>query len=249
MILLINTMDILYNVVITGESGIMMHYKTYLFDFDYTLADATNGIVESANHALSGMNFPLPPRDEIRRTVGMSLSESFTYLTNNEEPGLKSMYTKLFKEKADEVMTQNTQLFQETNLVLSYLKSRGNQTGIVTTKYRYRIVEVLEKYRMAHLIDVIVGGDDVKNPKPDPEALNRAIRLLDTAKDNVVYIGDSIIDAKTANSANVDFIAVTTGTTTKDEFMQLPHVSIISSLTGLVSDETMSGGCHGKSII
>ena len=50
----------------------MMHYKIYLFDFDYTLADATNGIVESVKHALSKMDFPRPTRDEVRHTVGMS---------------------------------------------------------------------------------------------------------------------------------------------------------------------------------
>ena len=55
-----------------------MRYKNYLFDFDYTLADATNGIVESVNHDLSKMNFSLPSREEIRRTIGMSLIESFT---------------------------------------------------------------------------------------------------------------------------------------------------------------------------
>ncbi|NLO40016.1 MAG: HAD family hydrolase [Ruminiclostridium sp.] len=144
------------------------------------------------------------------------------------------MYIKLFKEKADEVMTQNTQLYQNTIQVLSYLKSRGIRVGIVTTKYRYRIVEVLKRFQITHLIDVIVGGDDVKNTKPDPEALIRAMELLGATKDNVVYIGDSIIDAKTANSANVDFIVVTTGTTEKDELFQFPHITIINSLTGLI---------------
>jgi phosphoglycolate phosphatase len=181
------------------------------------------------------MNFSLPSRDDIRRTVGMSLSESFTYLTKNNEPELQAMYVRLFKEKADEVMTQNTHLFQDTVHVLSYLKSKGIKTGIVTTKYRYRIDEVLHKNQITHLLDVIVGGDDVKNAKPDPEALLKAIGLLGASKDDVLYIGDSIIDARTANNANVDFIAVTTGTTAKDDFMQLPHIAVIDSLGALLS--------------
>jgi len=228
-------MDILYDIVTTVEGGVVMRYKNYLFDFDYTLADATNGIVESVNHALSKMNFSLPSREEIRRTIGMSLSESFTYLTKNKEPELQAMYIRLFKEKADEVMTQNTQLFQDTVHVLSCLKSKDINTGIVTTKYRYRIVDVLQKHQITHLIDIIVGGDDVKNAKPDPEALLKAIELLGASKDDVLYIGDSMIDARTANNANVDFIAVTTGTTAKDDFMQLPHIAVIDSLGALLS--------------
>lgn len=212
-----------------------MRYKIYIFDFDYTLGDATNGIVESVNYALFGMNLPIASRDEIRRTVGMSLHETFTFLTKKEEPELKTVFVKLFKEKADKVMTQNTELYKETINVLSYLKSKGVRIGIVTTKYRYRIVEIFKKYQISHLIDVIVGGEDVKNAKPDPEALIRAMELFGSTKENVVYIGDSIIDVKTAKSANVDFIAVTTGTTKRNEFVQLPYIAIIDSLTSLIS--------------
>lgn len=212
----------------------MMRYKCCLFDFDYTLADATDGIVASMNHAFMTMNFPLPSREAIRHTVGLSLSESFTILTKNDEPELKALFLRLFKEKADEVMTQNTRLFQDTIPVLSFLKSNGIKTGIATTKYRFRIVEILQKYQIDHLIDVIIGGDDVKNTKPDPEALFKAIEQLAVTKDSVLYIGDSIVDAKAANSANVDFVAVTTGTTVKDHFLEFPHIAIVNSLNDIL---------------
>lgn len=212
----------------------MMRYKCCLFDFDYTLADATDGIVASMNHAFMTMNFPLPSREAIRHTVGLSLSESFTILTKNDEPELKALFLRLFKEKADEVMTQNTRLFQDTIPVLSFLKSNGIKTGIATTKYRFRIVEILQKYQIDHLIDVIIGGDDVKNTKPDPEALFKAIEQLAVTKDSVLYIGDSIVDVKAANSANVDFVAVTTGTTVKDHFLELPHIAIVNSLNDIL---------------
>ena len=212
----------------------MMRYKCCLFDFDYTLADATDGIVASMNHALLTMNFPLPSREAIRHTVGLPLSEAFTVLTKNEDPELKASFIRLFKEKADEVMTQNTRLFQDTVPVLNVLKSKGMKTGIVTTKYRYRIVDILQEYQVSHLLDIIVGGDDVKNAKPDPEALLKALDQLAVAKDSVIYIGDNIVDAKAANSANVDFIAVTTGTTAKDDFMQIPHIAIVSTLADIL---------------
>ncbi|WP_416182802.1 HAD hydrolase-like protein, partial [Methanosarcina sp.] len=35
-----------------------MIYSTIIFDFDYTLADATDGIVSSFNHAFSGLEIP-----------------------------------------------------------------------------------------------------------------------------------------------------------------------------------------------
>lgn len=216
----------------------MMDYSIYIFDFDYTLGDSTNGIVASVNFALTQMNFLTFAKEDIRRTVGMSLPQTFTHLTKIYDIEQQKQFVKLFKEKADEVMTENTELFSDTIKILSHLKSKGMKTGIVTTKYHYRINEILNKFDINNLIDIIVGGEDVKNAKPHPEALLTAIEKLNAHNDNILYIGDSIIDAKTAHSANVDFIAVTTGATEKDEFMQFPCIAVVSTLSELLDNAT-----------
>jgi phosphoglycolate phosphatase len=213
-----------------------MNYSTCIFDFDYTLGDATNGIVASVNFALGQMNFPLMGKDNIRKTVGMTLPDTFTHLTGVHDTGQRNQFVKLFKKKADEVMTDCTELFPDTIKVLSYLKSKGIKTGIVTTKYHYRIDEILSKFDIHYLIDIVVGGDDVKNAKPHPEALLTAIKKLSVGNDNVLYVGDSIIDAKTAHGANVDFIAVTTGTTGEDEFMQYHCIAVVNRLSQLLDN-------------
>lgn len=86
------------------------------------------------------------------------------------------------------------------------------------------------------LIDVIVGGEDVKVPKPSPEGLLLAIDSLNEKLSNVLYIGASLIDSKTALAANVDFAAVTTGTTKGTEFSQCPYVKIVNSLSELFNE-------------
>lgn len=209
---------------------------TCIFDFDYTLGDATNGIVASVNFAITQMNLQALAKDDIRKTIGMSLPDTFTYLTKISGQQQIARFVQMFKEKADEIMTENTELFPDTINVLSYLKSNGMKTGIVTTKYHYRIVEILNKFHISHLIDIIVGGDDVKNAKPNPEALLTAIKKLNAQKNSVLYVGDSIIDAKTAQSANVDFIAVTTGTTIEDEFLQYPCFSVVHTLSQVLDN-------------
>lgn len=209
-------------------------YLIYLFDFDYTLGDATEAIVDSVNHALSHMGFPAHTRDEIRRTVGMSLPETFTHLTQSIDPSLRTAFHRLFMQKADEVMTAKTELYPDTVGVLTQLKNSGVKIGIVTTKYHYRIDAILDKFGIAHLIDVIVGADDVQNPKPHPEAVLTALGRLNAEPGDAVLVGDSVIDAKTAQSAGVDFIAVTTGTTKPEEFLPFPHLRILKDLSELL---------------
>lgn len=212
-----------------------MRYNTFIFDFDYTLGDATTGVVESANFALGKMGFPAAPRDEIRRTVGMSLPDTFTFLTGNGNPGPKAQFAEFFLEKAEEVMTRSTELFADSVAVLSRLKAGGAALGMASTKQRRRLLQIIDKFDMGHFFDVIVGGDDVKNPKPHPEALIKAVSSLGAAKKDVLYIGDSIIDARTAERAGIDFFAVTTGTTTREDFYLFPCIAIVDSLSSLVS--------------
>jgi phosphoglycolate phosphatase len=58
-----------------------------------------------------------------------------------------------------------------------------------------------------------------------------AIDSLNSQPDDVLYIGDSLVDAKTALAANVDFAAVTTGTTNEKEFLQFPCVKVLKNLS------------------
>lgn len=66
--------------------------------------------------------------------------------------------------------------------------------------------------------ELYAGGDDVKTEKPDPEGLLSVIEDLGAMNEEVLYVGDSLVDARTAENAKVKFAAVLTGTTTKDDF-------------------------------
>lgn len=214
----------------------VLKYNTIIFDFDYTLADATIGIVSSFNHAFSKLDIPACDTESIKKTVGLPIDVAFIQLTSTKNELLIDRFRNLFREKADEVMAKNTVLYDDTVDILQTLKKNGFNTGIVTTKYRFRIVETLNKHGISDLVDIIVGGEDVKVPKPSPEGLLLAIDCLKAQRNKVLYVGDSLIDAKTAKAANVDFAAVTTGTTKESDFLQYPRIKISKSLSELFKE-------------
>lgn len=49
-----------------------------------------------------------------------------------------------------------------------------------------------------------------------------------------IYIGDSYIDAKAAQNANIDFVGVTTGTTSRKNLESYPHVAVLDNLEELL---------------
>ena len=101
----------------------------------------------------------------------------------------------------------------------------------MTTKFHYRIEQILAKFDAHDLIDLIVGAEDVKIEKPNPEGLLWAVEHLGAEKSNVLYVGDSVVDARTAQNAKVDFAGVLTGTTTREEFEEYPNLCIVDNIS------------------
>lgn len=212
-----------------------MSYQVYLFDFDYTLADSSRGITLCFRHVLERNGYADVTDEAIRRTIGKTLEESFSILTGVTDPERLAAFKAEYRREADVYMTPNTRLFPETLRVLRTLKERGAKIGIISTKYRFRIHDTLDQHLPADFLDIVVGGEDVSRAKPDPEGLLCAIGQLGVKKKRVLYIGDSTVDAETAQAAGVDFAGVTHGVTTADELAAYPHRHIMNSLTELLA--------------
>lgn len=210
--------------------SVQIVYQAYIFDFDYTLGDSTDGIVQSALCALSKLGEQPKSTEAIRKTIGLSLKETYFTLAESKDETKAELFAKYFKEKADVVMVDSTQVYEPVKQVLTTLREKGCKIGIVTTKYHYRIDAILAKFDMTQMVDIIVGGDDVKTPKPDPEGLLYAINQLELDKKDVLYVGDSVVDAKTAQAAEVDFAGVLTGTTSAKDFASYKNVCIVEDL-------------------
>jgi len=122
------------------------------------------------------------------------------------------------------------------SLVQSFraLRDRGLRTAIVSTKFRYRIEDILRRADSSGLVDVIVGGEDVAQHKPHPEGLLRALRLLDVHASRAVYVGDHSVDAQAAASAEIPFVGVLTGVTDAEAWAAFAPLRIIASVTELL---------------
>ena len=109
-------------------------WSAVLFDFDYTLGDTERGIVASTRYALEQMGLSQPREGEIRRTIGMTLERSFTALTGSADPGGQAEFSRLFNEKAEEVMVDSAVLYPGARELFDWLETQGIAAGVVTTR-------------------------------------------------------------------------------------------------------------------
>ncbi len=207
--------------------------EAVIFDFDYTLADSSLGVIDCVNFAFGQLGLPPATPERIRKTIGMSLPKTLESLAGPEHTALSDEFYRLFVQRADEVMVESTNLFAHVPAAVRELKSFGLSLGIVSSKYRHRIEATLGAADLLGSFDVIVGGEDVQEIKPSPAGLRMALEQLVGSVEAALYVGDSTTDAETARRAQVQFVAVLSGVTTREEFAPFAVVTVLADVSEL----------------
>lgn len=119
--------------------------------------------------------------------------------------------------------------------LLRFLKKNGYKCALCTGKDRLRTIELLDKLMLNEYFETIVCSDDVKNPKPHPDSLIRAINNLGVSPDNAVMIGDARNDIICAKRAGVKSIAVTWGDVPKKVLEQETPDYLVNTVDELLT--------------
>ena len=207
--------------------------KGVIFDFDFTLANSSKCVVKCVNYALSQLGLAEYPEKEIHKTIGLSLEHTLIQLVGVQHLDKIESFKHFFIKKADDVMAKFTVLFTDTPSVIKRLYNHGFKLGIVSTKFRYRIESILSRENLLDNFEVIVGGEDIPTPKPNPFGLLLAVKNLNLLHSEVIYIGDSTTDADTANRVDILFIAVLSGVTPRKAFNQYQVRGFLNDLSEL----------------
>lgn len=148
--------------MILSEFDFHQNYTTFLFDFDYTLADASKGIVSCFHIVLNRHGWTGITDEVIKRTIGMTLEDSFAVLTGIQEKETLMCLKQEYIEEADGIMSDNTFFYSDAIPFLTRLKDHQRQTGIISTKQRYIINESIVKNQVETLFDIVIGMEDEK---------------------------------------------------------------------------------------
>ena len=220
----------------TGVHPAVVDADAVLFDFDFTLADSSAGIITCMNYALSELGLGESSTEDIIKTIGLYIPEALVVLKGEKFRPRGQEFMEHFTHKADEVMVEGTFFLPGAENVLKTLHRLDYRVAIVSTKFRFRIETVLERDGLRDAVEVIIGGEDVTHHKPHPESLLKATDRLGLPAERCVYVGDNEVDASAAKSAGVPFMPVRTGSTPLKTFDAYPRLALLESVADLVRD-------------
>ena len=218
-----------------------MSYHGVFFDFDYTLGDSTAAIAEGYRLGFLALGLDPPTEEQGRHTVGLTLADGYALLTGDHNPERQEAFYHSFQHtvgveaggEGRRLMIEGTTLFPGAEELLLALKHAGVRTAIVSTKPGSTIRRIFEHQGRKDLLDLVVGGDEVTQAKPHPQGLRLALERLGLSAEQVLFCGDTVIDAATAQAGGCPFCAVLNGTTKADAFERFPCVHTAPDLAEL----------------
>ena len=218
-----------------------MSYHGVFFDFDYTLGESTAAIAEGYRLGFLALGLDPPTEEQVRHTVGLTLADGYALLTGDHNPERQEAFYHSFQHtvgveaggEGRRLMIEGTTLFPGAEELLLALKHAGVRTAIVSTKPGSTIRRIFEHQGRKDLLDLVVGGDEVTQAKPHPQGLRLALERLGLSAEQVLFCGDTVIDAATAQAGGCDFCAVLNGTTKADAFERFPCVHTAPDLAEL----------------
>jgi phosphoglycolate phosphatase len=182
----------------------VMAGKFIIFDLDGTLIDSSEGVVEATNYALEKVGEPVRSHEEIVPYIGFPLSRMFADFTSAPYDEL----ARHFQVRARQTVVGSTVPLPGVDDVLRWLHENEYRAAIATTKVSLHIDLILQKCNWADYFDATVGGDEVTEVKPAPDAFLLALERLNAKPHSTVAVGDTINDIFAARTIGLTSVAV-----------------------------------------
>jgi len=203
-----------------------------IFDLDGTLIDSSVAVVEAFNGALGRKGYAAAPADAICAAIGNPLPVMFApHVPAGQD--LNEMVA-LYRECYSPIYLEKTRLIDGVAEALAGLSRAGFALGIATTKPRYFTEPILTHLGVRGYFSAIVGAEDVKNLKPAPDTLIRAMEILGRNSGETIFVGDTPLDIGAARAAGVPVACVLTGHTPPEFIRQSRPDAVFDDLPAFV---------------
>ena len=132
-----------------------------------------------------------------------TLHESIAYLFNDPE-SIAAVYE--YREAMDYGAFLKL-LKVEPYLVQLLAKIKPELKTAIATNRSDTMDRLLAEFGLSDYFDLVVTSFDVQHPKPHPDSLFKILDYFDIKSHQVLYVGDSQVDAEAAQAAKIQFVA------------------------------------------
>ena len=190
-----------------------MKYKHVFFDFDGTLADTISGITFACNKVSEIYNVKRVFTDaEVKTFIGEGSKRLFLRAFDFDDLNEKNqkMYDDFMYYYLN-FQTEHISLYENCVEVLKTLQNLNILLYIYSNKPHNILLECVKLTLPDIKFELVLGNRTEDKPKPDPETINKYIEDHHINKEEMIYVGDSLVDLRFAQNLGVDSLILTHG--------------------------------------
>lgn len=206
-------------------------YNTVIFDLDGTLMDTLEDLANAVNEILRRHGYPVRTIQHVRRIVGNGLRQTLTLcLPEGTDVEVIDRLLPEFASFYQDHCQIKTKPYDGIEDTLRELCARGYKLAIVSNK-RDEAVKTLNEECFREYVKVAIGENESAGirKKPAPDTVYQALEELGSKKEQAIYVGDSEVDKKTADNAELPCISVDWGFRDREELEKLKPAYLIST--------------------
>jgi phosphoglycolate phosphatase len=182
-----------------------------IFDLDGTLIDSAPGIQAAVNRMLEEQGEAALDLPTVTSFIGNGLPKLVERVMRHIGADLAAhkAWTDITLRYYTEAPDHATVLYPHVIEALKGCRAAGMKLAICTNKPYAPAIRTLEQFDLTKYFDFVIGGDSLPVNKPDPQMCFEAVKALGCAQN--VFIGDTAVDAETAERAGLAFFYYTPG--------------------------------------
>lgn len=185
--------------------------KAILFDLDGTLVDSSQAIVRAVEETLRSRGLKCDSA-KVTKMIGLPLEDIFSALEPNLPRNEVWQLVYKYREYYAKNHLQRTKIHPFTQMLLRTLRTSGFKLGIITTKYKEPVMDVLSHFCILELFDAVVTGYEVEKHKPAPDIVLEAAKRLGVEPKQCIVVGDSLVDVQAGKRAGAFTVALLSNT-------------------------------------
>ena len=191
-----------------------------IFDMDGVLVNSMESILEAYNKALKNHGITVSGKD-VKHYNGLSIFDTIDVWKKKYkiEINIEDFIEEVNKIEA-ELLKKNHKPNIELIKFIKDLRKNKIALAVGSSSTRSRINRIIKLAKLEKYFSVIVGAEDVKNHKPDPDIFLKAVEKLNSTPEKCVVIEDAPLGIEAAKRANMKSIALLTPYHTKTQFKQ-----------------------------